>query len=115
MGIIMDAFLGAGAWDAMGDAQRRRVMRGARDWGAQAASTAPFAPLDREAVRTITQPALLLTGDRTIHVHDLVDAELARLLPNARRVTVPNATHDMWADAPEFCRARTLEFLGALR
>lgn len=114
MGIIMDVFLGDGAWAAMPDAVRRRIMRGARDWGAQTASTDAFPPLDRALVRTITQPALLLTGDRTIHVHDLVDAELARLLPNARRVKVPGATHDMWADAPELCRERTLEFLASL-
>lgn len=112
MGIIMDVFLGAGSWAGMTEAQRHRIMRGARDWGAQSASTDAFPPLDRELVRTITQPALLLTGDRTIPVHDTVDAELARLLPNARRVKVPNATHDMWADAPEFCRAQTLAFLG---
>ena len=115
MAIIMDVFLGTGAWAAMPDAARRRIMRGARDWGAQTASTEAFAPLDRELVRTITQPALLLTGDRTIPVHDMVDAELARLLPNARRVKVPNATHDMWVDAPEFCREQALRFLASLR
>lgn len=115
MGLLMDAFLGAGAWDAMTDAQRRRIMRGARDWGAQSASRVAFPEMSREAVRTITQPALLLSGERTIPVHDLVDAELARLLPHATRVKVPDATHDMWADAPEFCRERTLEFLAAHR
>lgn len=114
MGMLMDVFLGAGTWAAMSDAQRRRVMRGARDWGAQSASTDAFPHVDRDLVRTITQPALLLTGERTILVHDLVDAELARLLPDARRVKVPNATHDMWADAPDFCRARTLRFLAEL-
>lgn len=115
MGLLMDVFLGAGAWAAMSDLQRRRIMRGARDWGAQSASRVAFPELSRDAVRTLTQPTLLLTGERTIPVHDLVDAELRRLLPNATRVTVPKATHDMWADAPEFCRERTLEFLARLR
>lgn len=115
MGVLMDAFLGAGAWEGFSETQRKRVMRGARDWAAQSTSQSPFPELSRDAVRHLDVPALLLTGERTIPVHAMVDAELARLLPNARRVLIPNATHDMWADAPERCREETLRFLAGTK
>lgn len=112
MGLLTDAFLGAGTFAQFPEAVRRKVMRASRDWAAQTMSTAPFPDLARDAVRGLAVPTLLLSGARTIPLHALVDDELERLLPNVERVVIPDASHDLWADQPERCRAATVEFLG---
>jgi non-heme chloroperoxidase len=111
MGLLTDAFLGAGTFAQFPETLRRKVMRAARDWAAQTMSTAPFPDLAPDAVRKIAAPALLLSGARTIPLHALVDDELARLLPNCERVVIPDASHDLWSDQPERCCAATLAFL----
>jgi pimeloyl-ACP methyl ester carboxylesterase len=111
MGLLTDAFLGAGTFARFPEPLRRKVMRAARDWAAQTMSTTPFPDLAPDAVRRIAAPALLLSGARTIPLHALVDEELERLLPNCERVVIPDASHDLWADQPERCRAATLAFL----
>ena len=112
MSILMDAFVAPGAFDGFPEARRHRVMRGARDWAAQTMSEAPFPELPARALRTIAAPVLLLSGERTLPLHSLVDARLERLLPAARRVVIPGASHDMWADEPARCEAEALVFLG---
>jgi non-heme chloroperoxidase len=112
MGLLTDAFLGAGTFARFPRPLQRKIMSGSRDWAAQTMSTVPFPDLARDAVRVISAPSLLLSGANTIPLHALVDDELQRLLPNAERVVIPDATHDLWADQPELCRAATLSFLG---
>jgi pimeloyl-ACP methyl ester carboxylesterase len=112
MALLTDAFLGVGTFARFPETLRRKVMRAARDWAAQTMSTAPFPDLARDAVRGIAAPVLMLSGARTIPIHALVDDELERLLPNAERVVIPDASHDLWVDQPDACRAATLEFLG---
>jgi pimeloyl-ACP methyl ester carboxylesterase len=111
MALLTDAFLGAGTFARFSEPLQRKVMRAARDWAAQTMSTAPFPNLDRDAVRAISAPTLLLSGARTIPLHALVDDELERLLPNRERVVIADASHDLWADQPERCRAAALDFL----
>jgi pimeloyl-ACP methyl ester carboxylesterase len=114
MRTLMDHFVAPGALDRFPPRLRRRVMDNARDWEAHTTSADPFPALDPERVRAVAAPTLLLSGDRTLPLHRLVDAELARLLPDVRRVTVEGASHDIWADRGEQCRALALGFLGGL-
>jgi non-heme chloroperoxidase len=111
MDLLTDAFLGAGTFAQFPEALRGKVMRASRDWAAQTMSSAPFPELPRDAVREIAAPTLMLSGTRTIPLHALVDDELERLLPNVERVVIPDASHDLWADQPDRCRAATLTFL----
>jgi non-heme chloroperoxidase len=111
MALLTDAFLGPGTFAQFSETRRRRVMRAARDWAAQTMATAPFPDLAPDAVRAIAAPTLLLSGARTIPLHSLIDDELARLLPSCERVVIPDASHDLWADQPERCRAAALSFL----
>lgn len=115
MAHVVDAFLGLGTFARLPERSRRKAMLGALDWAAQTMSDAPFPELPRELVRTITVPTLLLTGERTLPLHAIVDEELEKVLPNARRVVVPGATHDMWVDAPEICLRETMRFLAGVR
>ena len=59
----------------------------------------------------MTVPVLMLSGGKTIPVHALLDDELERVLPRVERLTIARASHDVWADSPDPCRAATLDFL----
>jgi pimeloyl-ACP methyl ester carboxylesterase len=112
---IIDGFLGAGTFDALPDRARARVLQNARDWEAHVRSPEPFPVLPRAGLAALRVPTLMLTGDRTTPLHALVDDQLAALLPDVRRVRVPDATHDLWADQPDAARDAALDFLLALR
>jgi pimeloyl-ACP methyl ester carboxylesterase len=63
------------------------------------------------ALRRINFPVLLLTGDRSLPFLRRGVDELSRLLPGSRRVTLRNATHDMWSERPDACGAALRKFL----
>ncbi len=65
-----------------------------------------------EAVRRIKAPAVLLSGQRTLALNGVIDRQLEGLLPQAERIIVANATHEMWNEYPEECRKAALAFLG---
>jgi pimeloyl-ACP methyl ester carboxylesterase len=111
MRVITDSFVGDGTFDRVSPRTRAKLLLGARDWEAFTLSSAPFPPLDRAAVARLAVPVLMIGAGHTVEGHRLVDAELAQLLPDAEHVFLPEATHDMWAEEPERCRAATLDFL----
>ena len=114
MQLITDGFLGAGSFAGFKASRRARILQGARDWEAQATSSDSFSTLTRESVAALRMPVLLLSGGRTTVPHRIVDDELARILPGARRVIAPEASHDVWLDAPDLCRDETLRFLAGV-
>ncbi len=58
----------------------------------------PDVPLT--AVSRIKVPTLLLSGQRSLALHGLIDRQLERLLPDNERIILPNATHEMWSEQP---------------
>ena len=111
MQIITDYFTGAGVFRRLRPAVQERILRNARDWQAFTTSSTPFPPLDRESVGALTVPVLMLSGERTIPIHRMVDDVLERTLARPERVQVPGASHDLWSDQPALCREATLAFL----
>jgi pimeloyl-ACP methyl ester carboxylesterase len=102
-----------GAYDRIPELFRRRLLRNAQELKALVTSDHMYPWLDRDAVRKIEVPTLLLSGEKSPASHKSVDAELERLIPkNARqRVIIRDADHGMWFQQPEACRKATLEFL----
>jgi pimeloyl-ACP methyl ester carboxylesterase len=100
------------AWDRMPEAARQETLRGAGEWDAMLPTGELFPVLDPRAVRRITVPVLILSGERSYPFLGLIDQELARLLPNNRRIILPGATHRMWYEQPEICRRLVLDFMG---
>jgi pimeloyl-ACP methyl ester carboxylesterase len=84
-------------------------------WGWEAFTTSPdaFPMLAKARVAQLPMPTLLLMAAKTLPIHQLVNAELTRLLPQAKQVTLPDATHEMWSEQPEACGATVLGFLQA--
>ena len=109
--ITCDYFGGKGSYDAMAPDGRRALTDNLREWKALTTSRDAFPPLDRDAVRKLNMSILLLSGEKTLPPLRLINEELIRLLPNAERVAVPNATHDMWIEKPEVCGETVRSFL----
>ena len=55
----------------------------------------------RKAIRSITCPVTLIEGDLSDKAFPKADALLARLLPQARLVTLPESGHFLHVDQPE--------------
>lgn len=113
MGVLMDYFVGPGAFARFPARLRVSVMESAGDWAAHTTSSDPFPTLARTAVRELPMPVLMLSGGETLPLHHIVDAELERLLPpgSGRRIILSGASHDVWGDAGDGCRAVALDFL----
>jgi len=90
---LVNGISGANRFDSMPTAARAVLMRSARAMEAHCLSPEPFPDLAADDLRHLRVPALVVTGEKTIRIHKLVNAELARLIPNAQSITVPNAGH----------------------
>lgn len=67
-----------------------------------------FSPAD---ARAILMPALLVTGEHSAPVHHHITARLERLLPDAGRVHIRDASHLMFSDQPRVFNQQVLSFL----
>lgn len=84
-----------------------------REWRALAISSRPFPMIDRDRVRALAVPTLLMSGGQNAGgFNDLIDAELARLVPDVERVIIPDASHEMFLDFPELSARTMLQFIG---
>jgi len=110
--ITCDYFSGKGSYDKLPAEGRRILMSDIREWKALTTSQDPFPMLDRDAVRRLKVPTLLITGEKTLNLLRMIIEELRRVMPAAECVTIPGATHDMWLEEPEACGKATLSFLG---
>ena len=92
---------------------RARLLRNAGELRALVTSDNMYPALDRDAVRKIAAPTLLLSGEKSPPSQKAIDGELEQLLPASvrRRVIIRGADHSMWFQQPEACRNAVLEFL----
>jgi CubicO group peptidase (beta-lactamase class C family)/pimeloyl-ACP methyl ester carboxylesterase len=86
-----------------------------REWRALALSGETFPNVDPERVRALSVPTLLLSaGNNALGFNDLIDARLARLLPDVERVIIPDSSHEMFLDFPEVTARTLLEFFARI-
>jgi non-heme chloroperoxidase len=90
---------------------RAFILQNSREWRALTTSSDAFPMLDRAAVKAVKVPILLMSGQNTMQLNKLIDAELRKLLPRAEAVVIRGATHEMWAEQPDVCRARISSFI----
>ena len=98
-------------FDALPAEVRGLIMENSLEWQALTTSSDAFPMLDRAAVKAITVPILLMSGQNTMQINKQIDTELKKLLPKAETVVIRGATHEMWAEQPDVCRARVATFL----
>jgi non-heme chloroperoxidase len=99
------------AWDKMPDNAHQDMLDRAHEWDVMMTTGELFPLIEPQTIRKITAPTLLLSGEKSYRFLGLIDEELTRLLPHARRIILAGATHRMWFEQPEACRNDVLEFL----
>jgi non-heme chloroperoxidase len=83
-----------------------------REWRALTTSADAFPLVAFDDVAALETPTLILSAGRNAGgFNDLIDAQLAALLPNARRVVVPDVSHELFLDAPETMVRTVTDFL----
>jgi pimeloyl-ACP methyl ester carboxylesterase len=104
---------GEGTYDRIPEPFRKRLLRNAPELEALVKSSNMYPRVDRDSVRKIAAPTLLLSGEKSPSPQKAIDAELERLLPEKtrQRVVIGGADHGMWFQQPEACRKAVLEFL----
>jgi pimeloyl-ACP methyl ester carboxylesterase len=102
-----------GLYEKMPEPFRQLVLRNARELEALVNSEDMYPPVDRDAVRKVAVPTLLLSGGKSPPSQKSIDDELERLLPEKtrRRVVLRDADHGMWFQQPQACRKAVLDFL----
>lgn len=98
-------------WAALPPEVRRVLLENAPEWRALTASKDAFPYVAPSAVKGVATPVLLLSGERSLALHGVIDRQLEKVLPRCERVVIPDATHEMWGDHPEECLNATLAFL----
>ena len=109
--IALEYFVGPGAADNIPSESRQMLLANIREWEVLAMSSDAFPIVRREDVQRITTPTLMLSGENSYSIGKLIDAELERVLPNVRRVIVPQATHETCEEQPAFCIEAIRAFL----
>lgn len=105
VGAFIDyVFADARAWQTMSVAAKTQTMRDAREWEVMMTTGTLFPNLDPQALHSLRVPILLLSGGKSYPFLAMTDEELARLLPNARRVVFADSGHQMWFKHPRECR-----------
>jgi non-heme chloroperoxidase len=109
--LSVNFFAGADILDELPAEVRQAFEDNLHDWEALTTSSDAFPMIAKEQVQQMQIPTLLLTAGKTMSIHQLVNDELECLLPQGTRVTIPDATHEMWTQQPEACGAAVLKFL----
>jgi non-heme chloroperoxidase len=115
MRIFVDGFSGTPLFDHLTAEHRAAIMQNARFFKASTLSADPFPPLSKEQVKQLRIPILIVTGEQTIKIHQLVNEELARLLPHAAQTTIPQAGHGAARENPHAFNEAVLHFLAQHR
>lgn len=92
---------------------RAALLENLPSWRAAAAAATPPPPFTCEHAEQLRLPALLLEGEKSAPEYGLVNSELARCLPEARRVKIPAADHNLVYEQPQAVAQAVSEFLAA--
>jgi pimeloyl-ACP methyl ester carboxylesterase len=113
MRLFVDGMSGPGSFDKLAPERAAIVMRNAPAMKALLLSSDPFPNLSKDRARRLKIPTLVVTSERAIRIHRLVDEEIARVLPLAEAVTIPDAGHSSARDNPAAFNEAVLKFLQA--
>ena len=103
---------GKAKFDKFPEVAKKYILRNARQLEAMVNGDC-FPEIDRDAIRKIAAPTLLMSGEKSPPFFKPIDKELMRLLPEKGRqqVTIRGADHGMFRSHAEQCRKAILEFL----
>jgi pimeloyl-ACP methyl ester carboxylesterase len=97
----------------MSACEKADTLRNAEEWDVMLPRGQLFPVIAPAAVRALRKQTLLLSGAKSYPFLGLIDAALLALLPDRRRVVLPNAGHQMWLQEPAACRKAVFELAAA--
>jgi pimeloyl-ACP methyl ester carboxylesterase len=106
-----DGISGPGAADSQTAQARARRAENAMAMQVLARSRDPFPALGAAALARVRMPVLLVEGARTTAIHRAVHDRLLRVLPQARRHVIEDASHGSYREQPEAFNRAVLAFL----
>ncbi|WP_459616925.1 alpha/beta fold hydrolase [Bordetella sp. 2513F-2] len=109
--IFIDAVTGPDTWRRMVPWFKEMVRDNAGTLAGQNAE--PPAPLDDDAIRSLSLPVLLIGGALSPQPYPTVLERLQRLLPHAERVTIAGSSHGMNLGNPRAFNEAIAAFLGS--
>jgi pimeloyl-ACP methyl ester carboxylesterase len=112
--LTVEYFIGPGAGEPMPAELRAALLPNLREWQALTTSADALTYVKPADVRRLKRPVLVVTGERTYDIAKILDPELARLLPSARRTIISEGTHEMCTEHPDRCADAIRSFLGRL-
>jgi non-heme chloroperoxidase len=111
MRIFVDGLAGTHGFDKLPPERVAAIMQNSQAMKAITISSDPYPNVPKGKVAQLSLPILIITGENTIRIHKLVNEELARLLPNAKQATIPNAGHGSPRENPQAFNEAVLKFL----
>lgn len=101
MRFLVDKFLAPGTFDRMPPAAREMSMQNARFFRAATMSSDHSPDIDKNKVRRLKVPVLLINGEKTGGMLRLIVEEFAKVMPTAERVEIKGAGHGSPREKPE--------------
>lgn len=109
--LLTEGILGGTELGQQSNAAMERRLENAESLRRVTLSSNEFPALDMDRLAQLDAPVLLLSGERTPPIHDVVFRALTQALPRAESRKVPGAGHGVARDQPEVFNALALEFL----
>lgn len=104
-------FNDARAWDNFSSSSKQATMMDAHEWTVMMTDGTFFPRIDPAAIGRIKAPVLIITGGKTYPFLQVIDRELARLIPRSKHFILPRDGHQMWYQDPVLCRQAVEAFL----
>jgi pimeloyl-ACP methyl ester carboxylesterase len=111
--IALDYFVGADAWSQFPPEVQMEILKNEREWTMLTTSVDAFPDKTPQTAAALQMPLLIISGDKSLALSKIIDAELQTRLPSAARVIIPDATHQMCTEQPTSCAAAIRSFLNA--
>lgn len=108
--IMTGGISGTPVGEMQGEAMQRRLQN-TRAMKMLALSSDEFPWIEPAALAALPMPVLLLSGQDTAPVHDVIFRNVAAAMPGALAEKVPGATHSVSRDQPEVFNRRVRAFL----
>jgi len=108
---FVDGVVEEGAFEEFPPPVQQLILDNACEFKAETSSPDFWTTFTHEEAEQITTPTLLLTGEQSLRMFQLIVYELKRCLPNNEYVTIPESTHEMPADDPQRYNEVVLAFL----
>lgn len=108
---FVDGVVSDGAFNNFPPEVQKLITDNGCEFKSETASPDFWTPFSCEDAEQINTPVLLLSGEKSFRMFQLIADELHRCLPNSKYIRVPDSTHEMPADKPEEFNRIVLEFL----